>query len=80
MNTSSKTSRKTERTHLFSTTGCHVILVACALIIAGYVLMSGSGSTESGFCPDVFSARRIVIAPAVCLIGYLLIIVGILRR
>jgi hypothetical protein len=54
--------------------------VACALIIAGYVLMSGSGSTESGFCPDVFSARRIVIAPAVCLIGYLLIIVGILRR
>jgi hypothetical protein len=54
--------------------------VACALIVAGYVLMSGSGSTESGFCPDVFSARRIVIAPAVCLIGYLLIIVGILRR
>jgi hypothetical protein len=80
MNTSSKTSRKTERTRIFSTTGSRIILVACALIIAGYVLMSGSGSTESGFCPDVFSARRIVIAPAVCLIGYLLIIVGILRR
>ena len=80
MNTPSKTSPKTERTHIFGTAGCHVILVACVLIIVGYVLMSGPGSTEYAFCPEIFSTRRIAIAPALCLIGYLLIVVGILRR
>jgi hypothetical protein len=53
--------------------------LACLLILAGYILMSGPGSTEQAFCPDIFSVRRIVIAPQLCLAGYLLIIVGILR-
>jgi hypothetical protein len=42
--------------------------------------MSGSGSTEQTFNPDIFSFRRIVVAPVLCLIGYLLIIVGILKK
>lgn len=57
-----------------------IIIAACALIIMGYILMSGPGSTEQSFNPDIFSARRIVIAPILCLSGYLLIIVGILRK
>lgn len=57
-----------------------IIIVACIFIIAGYILMSGGGSTEQAFCPDIFSARRIVVAPILCLTGYLLIIVGILRH
>ena len=57
-----------------------IIITACVLIILGYVLMSGPGSTEQSFNPDIFSARRIVIAPILCLTGYLLIIVGILRK
>ena len=57
-----------------------IIIAACVLIILGYVLMSGPGSTEQSFNPDIFSARRIVIAPILCLTGYLLIIVGILRK
>lgn len=55
-------------------------MAACALIVLGYILMSGPGSTESSFNPDIFSTRRIVIAPVLCLAGYLLIIVGILKK
>lgn len=57
-----------------------IIIVACVLIVAGYILMSGSGSTEQSFNPDIFSVRRIVIAPTLCLTGYLLIIIGILSK
>jgi hypothetical protein len=57
-----------------------ILIVASLLIILGYVLMSGSGSTEQSFNPDVFSTRRIVVAPMFCLAGYLLIVIGILRR
>ena len=52
-----------------------ILLIACMLIIIGYLLMSGDGTT-----PDVFSTRRIVVAPMLCLAGYLLVVVGILRR
>ena len=59
-------------------TSRRILIVACLLIIAGYILMSGPGSTEQAFNPDIFSTRRIVIAPMLCLAGYLLIIAGIL--
>jgi uncharacterized membrane protein len=61
-------------------TSRHIIIAAIALIVAGYVLMSGPGSTDQCFNPDIFSTRRIVIAPILCLAGYLLIILGILRK
>ena len=57
-----------------------ILIIACILILAGYILMSGPGSTENAFNPDIFSVRRIVIAPLLCLSGYMLIIVGILNR
>ena len=56
-----------------------ILMIACILILIGYVLMSGPGSTENVFNPDIFSVRRIVIAPLLCLSGYMLIIVGILK-
>lgn len=53
--------------------------VAVIFIILGFVLMGGPASTvEGGFEPDIFSARRIKVAPVVCLIGFLLMVVGIL--
>ena len=51
-----------------------IIAAACILIVVSYLLMAGSGDS------DIFSTRRIVIAPMLCLAGYLLIIIGILRR
>lgn len=49
------------------------------LIIIGFILMTGpSSSIEGGFEPDIFSSKRIVVAPMVCFVGFLLMIVGIL--
>lgn len=54
-------------------------LVSVLLIILGFILMTGSATTlENGFEPDIFSTRRIVIAPMICFGGFLLMIVGIL--
>ena len=52
--------------------------VAVLIIIVGFLLMSGSSTTIEGFEPDIFSARRIKVAPIVCLIGFALMVVGIL--
>ena len=81
--TSTSTSTSTPNTHHLTPNTHHphrVLIVACVLIITGYLLMSGPASTEQAFNADIFSTRRIVIAPMLCLAGYLLIIVGILRK
>ncbi len=53
--------------------------IAILLIIAGFLLMTGSATTlEGGFEPDIFSARRIKLAPIVSLAGFVLMVVGIL--
>jgi len=57
-----------------------ILIAACILIAVGYLLMAGPGSTEQAFNPDIFSTRRIVVAPMLCLAGYLLIVIGILRK
>lgn len=56
-----------------------IIAVAVVMIITGFVLMTGPSTTiEHGFEPDIFSARRIKIAPLTCFIGFLVMILGIL--
>lgn len=57
-----------------------LIAVAVAVIIIGFVLMTGSPSTVTEYNPDIFSFRRITLAPIVCLIGFLLVIVGIMYK
>ena len=64
----------------FLTTSRFIILLSLLLIAIGYLLMYGPGSTEQAFNPGIFSPRRIVIAPTLCLAGYLLIIIGILYK
>lgn len=57
------------------------IAMACclALIVLGFLLMAGPGSSvEGGFNPDIFSTRRIVIGPAVTFLGFLLMAFAIL--
>ncbi len=57
-----------------------LIAVAVVVIIIGFVLMTGSPSTATEYNPDIFSFRRITLAPIVCLIGFLLVIVGIMYK
>ncbi|MEY8485866.1 DUF3098 domain-containing protein [uncultured Parabacteroides sp.] len=58
-----------------------LIAVAVAIIAIGFMLMSGGGSQDpAGFNPEIFSSRRIVVAPAVTVIGFVLMIFGILKN
>lgn len=57
-----------------------LLTVGVAVIIIGFLLMSGSGSTEQAFNPDIFSATRIKIAPVVTFIGFISIIVAIIYK
>ena len=54
--------------------------IGMAVIILGFILMSGPGSTETHFEPDIFSVRRVKVAPVVCLAGFVFMIYGILKK
>lgn len=57
-----------------------LLAIGMVIIIIGFILMSGSGSNENYFNPDIFSVRRIKVAPVVCLFGFLFIIYAILHK
>lgn len=57
-----------------------ILLAGSILIVTGYILMSGEGSTLAAYNPGIFGGWRIRTAPVVCLAGYLLNVFGILYR
>ncbi len=57
-----------------------LLAIGMAIVIIGFLLMSGSGSSETAYDPDIFSARRIKVAPVVCLIGFVSMIYAVVRR
>ena len=54
-----------------------ICILSISLVLTGFLLMAGEGSTNETFCSGIFSARRIVLAPILCLCGYLLLIPAI---
>jgi len=65
----------------FSKQNYLIFLAGLGLIILGYVLMIGGGSEDPNvFNPAIFDTRRITIAPMVCVLGFVTIIVGIMWR
>ena len=57
-----------------------LLAVGMAVVVIGFMLMSGDGSTEHAYNPDIFSARRIKVAPLVCLAGFVSMIYAVVRR
>lgn len=57
-----------------------LLAIGMLIIIVGFILMSGPGSSENTFNPDIFSARRIKVAPAVCLFGFVFIMYAIMHK
>jgi membrane-bound ClpP family serine protease len=57
-----------------------MLAIGMAVVVIGFLLMSGDGSTEHAFNPDIFSARRIKVAPLVCLAGFVFMIYAVVRR
>ena len=64
----------------FNKTNYILLAIGMIIIIAGFILMSGSGSSEEAFNPEIFSVRRIKLAPAVCFFGFIFIIFGIMYK
>lgn len=60
----------------------YVILASVALLIVGFILLSGGGSENPAteFNYEMFSTRRIVIAPLVLLGGFVLAGFGVMYR
>lgn len=69
-----------KRNFAFDKTNYLLLGIGMAVIIIGFLLMTGPGSTETTFEPDIFSARRIKVAPVVCFLGFISMIYGILRK
>ena len=56
-----------------------LLAIGMAVVIIGFLLMSGSGSSETAYDPDIFSARRIKVAPVICLLGFVSMIYAVVR-
>jgi cell division protein FtsN len=75
--------KKTDtRKHLaFSRENYKLMIIGVVIIIIGFILMTG-GKAENPqqFNPDVFSFRRITLAPVVVLAGFALEIYAIMKK
>jgi hypothetical protein len=64
----------------FDKTNFILLAVGMVIVIIGFILMTGVGSNETTFQPDIFSVRRIKVAPATCLFGFVFMIYGVIRQ
>lgn len=66
---------------LFEKVNYKILLIGIAVITLGFILMSGGGSDNPQvFNEDVFSFRRIRLAPTVVLIGFGITIYSIFKK
>jgi hypothetical protein len=58
-----------------------LMLIGLAFIVVGFLLMIGGGSADpTKFNPEIFSFRRITLAPILILAGYVIEIFAIMKR
>ena len=57
-----------------------LLVVGMIIVVIGFLLMTGPASTEKGFEPEIFSARRVKVAPVVCLFGFVSMIYAVVRK
>lgn len=57
-----------------------LLAVGMAIVIIGFILISGGSSNEHTFDANIFSARHIVVGPTVTLFGFLSIIYAVIRK
>ena len=58
-----------------------IMLAGVAVLAIGYLLMIGGGAdSPDKFNPEIFSARRITIAPITLLLGFAIVLYGIMKK
>jgi hypothetical protein len=66
-------SKKEQMGFVFGPMNYRLLVIGLVVIIIGFILMSGGKSDDpSVFNPEVFSTRRITLAPIVVLIGFVI--------
>ena len=64
--------KKEQKQHfIFEKKNYQFMLIGIAFIVLGFILMAGGGSDDPNFFnPEIYSWRRIRLAPALILIGF----------
>tara|TARA_A100001015_G_scaffold104056_1_gene115476 strand:+ start:831 stop:1079 length:249 start_codon:yes stop_codon:yes gene_type:complete len=70
---------KNEKEFLFGKRAYRIMGIGIALIVLGFVLMTGGGSDDPNvFNPEMYSPMRIRVAPTLVLAGFAVLVVAIL--
>ncbi|MAJ06031.1 MAG: hypothetical protein CL832_02780 [Crocinitomicaceae bacterium] len=58
------------------------IIIGCLVVILGFILMSGGGSENPNIFQEeeLFSFRRITLAPFMVMLGYGVVLYGIMKK
>lgn len=69
------------QTFVFERKNYMMLIAGIVLMVIGYILMSGGGSDDPNvFNPEIFSFRRIVLAPIFILAGLLIEVFAIMVK
>tara|TARA_Y200000002_G_scaffold84125_1_gene66793 strand:+ start:656 stop:904 length:249 start_codon:yes stop_codon:yes gene_type:complete len=70
---------KNEKEFLFGKRAYRIMGIGVALIVLGFVLMTGGGSDDPNvFNPEMYSPLRIRVAPTLVLAGFAVLVLAIL--
>ncbi len=76
-----KNKNYTKEDFVFDKTNYKLMLIGLAIIVIGFVLLSGGKSTDPNvFNAEMFSVRRIVIAPLLLFGGFVFEIYAIMKK
>ena len=71
---------KKKKTFLFDKSNYKYVIIGIFFILLGFILMSGGGSNNPNvFSEEIYSFRRIRVAPALILIGFGIQVYAILK-
>lgn len=66
---------------LFGKQNYKLLIAGIGTIILGYILLSGGGTDDPNvFTREIFSFRRITLAPVICVIGFGLVMYSIMKK
>jgi hypothetical protein len=69
-----------KRNFAFDKTNFILLAIGKAGVVIGILLMVGPASTDTVYEPDIFSARRVKVAPVICLLGFVSMIYAVIRK
>jgi hypothetical protein len=65
----------------FGKVNYQIMIAGVCLIVIGFILMSGGGSADPKvFNPEIFSFRRITLAPIIVLLGFSTVMFAIMKK